>query len=121
MLLLGLCTDGIENQVDHVVCCSSHLVYVFDDEGAVVFYICQIGPGQNTYPYIRNADCPHVARRVVFGCNWFALVVSERIDQVDCWVDVRAELRDFTSQDIKRSRVPDRRFLEDESVSINLL
>ena len=110
MILCGSFTNGVEYQVDHVICRSSHLIYVFNDEGAVVFNVCQISPGEDTYPYIGSAKFPYIAIRVVFRCNGLALMVSESIDEVDYWVDVGAELRDFTSQDIERSRVSDRRF-----------
>ena len=77
----------------------------------MVLHVCKVSPGENTYPHIGSAKFRCDAIRVVLGCSGLAFVISKSIDKVDYWIDIRAELRDFTSQDIKRSRVPDRRFL----------
>ena len=69
----------------------------------MVFDVSQICPGQNANSYVGSANFPRVAACVSLQSNGFAFVVPESVDEINGWVDVRAELRDFASQDVKRS------------------
>lgn len=51
-------TDGVKDQINHVVRRPSHLVQSLSDEDAVILYIAEISVCHRTYGDARCADLP---------------------------------------------------------------
>lgn len=102
--------DGVEDEVDHVVCGVAHLVDVCDDERRVVEDVGEVGVREGGDGDGGGGGGAGGGAGV--GAGGVA-VVAEGVDEVDGGVDVCAELGDFAGEDVEGLGVFDGGFGED--------
>lgn len=69
----------IENEIDHVVCRSPHLIKALGDENTMILHVAEIGRRHATNDNARWADLPRFSTQAR-SANRLALVVSQRAD-----------------------------------------